>query len=109
MTIADRPDPELAALSALRARNADQVCDCFEAAWRSGQRPQIETFLDDASEPTRTVLLRELVGLEVAYRRMRGESPRLSEYRAQVPGPRRGVADSRNGRGAQRRRSPRIG
>ena len=30
-------------------------------------------------------MLRELVGLDVAYRRMRGESPRLSEYRARFP------------------------
>ena len=78
-------DREFAAVSATRARRADQVCDCFEAAWRGGRRPQIEVFLDDASEPTRSLLLRELVGLEVVYRRMRGESPRLSEYRARFP------------------------
>ena len=78
-------DREFAAVSAARARRADQVCDCFEAAWRGGRRPQIEVFLDDASEPTRSLLLRELVGLEVVYRRMRGESPRLSEYRGTVP------------------------
>jgi eukaryotic-like serine/threonine-protein kinase len=83
--IADRSDPELAAVSATRARKTDQVCDCFEAAWRSGQRPQIEDFLNDASEPSRSLLLRELVGLDVAYRRMRGESPRLSEYRGRFP------------------------
>jgi eukaryotic-like serine/threonine-protein kinase len=85
MIIPGRFDPELAALSATRVRKADQVCDCFEAAWCSGQRPEIEAFLDEASEPSRSLLLRELVGLDVAYRRMRGESPRLSEYRARFP------------------------
>lgn len=57
----DQDDREFAALSAVKARHADQVCDCFEATWRTGQRPLIEDFLDDASEPSRTILLRELI------------------------------------------------
>jgi eukaryotic-like serine/threonine-protein kinase len=82
---ADRPDREFAVLSATRARKADQVCDCFEAALRSGQRPDIHDFLNHASEPSQTVLLRELIGLEVAYRRIGGDSPCLSEYRGRFP------------------------
>ena len=81
----DRSDREFAALSAVKARQADQVCDCFEATWRTGQRPRIEDFLDDVSEPSRTILLRELIALDAAYRRLRGESPRLSEYRTRFP------------------------
>jgi eukaryotic-like serine/threonine-protein kinase len=82
---ADEPDSEFAALSAARARKADQVCDCFEAAWRTGERPDIQDFLKDASEPSQTLILRELIGLEVAYRRIRGESPRLCEFRGRFP------------------------
>jgi WD40 repeat protein/serine/threonine protein kinase len=81
----DRSDTEFALLSADRVRHADQVCDCFEALWQSGQRPRIEAFLEHASEPSRALLLRELVSLEVAYRRKIGESPRLSEYRTRFP------------------------
>ena len=81
----DQDDREFAALSAVKARHADQVCDCFEATWRTGQRPLIEDFLDDASEPSRTILLRELIALETAYRGLLGESPTLSEYRTRFP------------------------
>jgi eukaryotic-like serine/threonine-protein kinase len=81
----DRSDRGFAVLSATKARHADQVCDCFEATWRTGQRPLIEDFLDDASEPSRTILLRELIALDAAYRRLLGESPHLSEYRTRFP------------------------
>jgi WD40 repeat protein len=40
----------------------------------------IEAYLGDTPEPARSVLLRELLGLELAYRRHRGESPTHAEY-----------------------------
>ena len=42
----------------------DQKCDHFESAWKAGERPRIETYLEDAAEPERLVLLRELIALE---------------------------------------------
>ena len=41
------------------ARRIDAACDRFEAAWRGGQAPRIEDFLDLAAEAERPALLRE--------------------------------------------------
>jgi WD40 repeat protein len=81
----DLSDREFAALSAVKALRADQICDCFEATWRTGRRPSIEDFLEHVSEPSRTVLLRELIALDAAYRRLECESPSLSDYRTRFP------------------------
>jgi hypothetical protein len=49
-------------------QRVDGVCDRFEYAWKSGQRPQIEDFLDDVPEAERPLLLRELLEVELGYR-----------------------------------------
>ena len=58
----------------------DQICDRFEEAWRNRQHPIIEDYLIGPGEPLRSQLLRELVALEISYRRDLGESPLSSEY-----------------------------
>ena len=58
----------------------DQICDRFEAAWCAGQNPLIEDTIQGVNEPLRSQLLRELVALEVAYRRQSGETPVRAEY-----------------------------
>ena len=63
----------------------DQVCDGFETAWKSARRPQIEGFLEGTAGASRWLLLRELVLLDVQYRRRRGESPDVAEYRHRFP------------------------
>ncbi len=63
----------------------DEVCDRFEVALRAGQRPSIAEHLADTPEPARAVLLRELVALEVAYRRQAGEEPGVQEYLVHFP------------------------
>jgi serine/threonine-protein kinase len=63
------------------ARQVDAACDQFESDWRSGQRPRIENVLDDFPQAARPVLLRGLLGLELAYRRMAGEAPDAEQYR----------------------------
>ena len=68
------------------ARRIDAACDRFEAAWRAGQDPRIEDFLDAAAEAERPALLRELITLEVELRRGRGEHPTPGEYRDRFPG-----------------------
>src|SRR5262245_31144414 len=50
--------------------NLDQVCDRFEVAWRAGQRPRIEDFLGEITEPARPALLTELLRLDAAYRQL---------------------------------------
>ncbi len=56
------------------------VCNRFEAAWRDGRRPRLEEYLGDASEPGRSPLLRELILLDVEYRRQQGEAAHANDY-----------------------------
>jgi tetratricopeptide (TPR) repeat protein len=67
------------------ARQVDQVCNRFEAAWKAGTPPRLEDFLGDAPDRVRAALLRELIPLEVYYRRARGEDCRPEEYQARFP------------------------
>jgi serine/threonine-protein kinase len=76
-TIADPRGPQ--------ARRAERECDRFEAAWKAGQRPRIEDYLAAVPEPERPALLRELLSLEVDYRRLAGDLPRAEEFRARFP------------------------
>jgi serine/threonine protein kinase len=66
-------------------QRVDQVCDRFEAAWQAGQQPHIEDYVGQPPEPERTILLRELLKLEAAYRRRTGEEPCLEDYRQRFP------------------------
>jgi serine/threonine protein kinase len=50
------------------ARMVDQVCDRFETAWQSGERPSVEKYLSDVGEEERTALLSELLDIELVYR-----------------------------------------
>jgi serine/threonine-protein kinase len=63
------------------ARRVDAPCDRFEAAWRAGQRPRIEDYLDEGADTERLVLARQLLVLELELRRAGGESPDPHEYR----------------------------
>jgi hypothetical protein len=42
-------------------RLVERVCDEFEIGWRDGERPRIEDYLQDRSEPGRSALLRALL------------------------------------------------
>ena len=68
-------------LSPSQARRVDQRCDEFAVAWQAGQ-PRIEDFLADVPEPERAVLLRELVLLDIEFRR----SAQVADYRDRFPG-----------------------
>jgi hypothetical protein len=61
------------------ARRIDLICNQFEQAWRNGT-PRIEDFLDGVVEPERTALLRELVPLDIDYRRQRDQTPQAEDY-----------------------------
>jgi WD40 repeat protein/tRNA A-37 threonylcarbamoyl transferase component Bud32 len=63
----------------------DAACDRFEAAWKAGPRPRPEDYLGDPADPRRSILLRELVALDVAYRRRHGEQPAAQDYRDRFP------------------------
>src|SRR4029077_2250893 len=65
------------------------ACDSFEASWKevqtSGERPLIESFLGDIPQPQRSVLLRELIALDIHYRKRAGEVPESEEYSRRFP------------------------
>ena len=72
--------------SATLAICIDSACDRFEAEWRAGRRPRIEVHLDGTSGPEREALVRELLAIEVDWRRRLGERPGADEYGARFPG-----------------------
>jgi hypothetical protein len=56
-------------------QRVDEVCVRFEDAWRAGQRPRIEDFLGEVSEPEHSFLLRQLLKMELDYRHLGGNGP----------------------------------
>ncbi|MGA2256005.1 MAG: hypothetical protein ABSG53_15270 [Thermoguttaceae bacterium] len=68
-----------------QVQRVDRVCDQFEAAWKAGRRPRIDDFLSEVPPAEWLDLLRELLVLDLDYRRQFGESPTLEEYRAWYP------------------------
>jgi serine/threonine protein kinase/Tfp pilus assembly protein PilF len=66
-------------------RRIDAICDRFEVAWRAGESPRIEDYLDGWPEPERANLFWELLAVELELRRGIGEVPTPEEYRARFP------------------------
>ena len=71
--------------SVLTVRALERVCDQFESAWQSVARPSIEDYLADDMGRSRARLLRELIALDVVYRRRAGERPEPADYRNRFP------------------------
>jgi serine/threonine-protein kinase len=63
----------------------EAVCCRFEEAWLAGQRARPEDFVAGAEGSERLALLRELLWLDVHYRRQAGERPSAADYRARFP------------------------
>ncbi|HEV3025322.1 MAG TPA: serine/threonine-protein kinase, partial [Pirellulales bacterium] len=61
------------------------ICDSFEAAWKEGARPRIETFLTMSAGLPSTELLRELLLVELTYRCRLNERPVATEYDPRFP------------------------
>jgi tetratricopeptide (TPR) repeat protein len=81
----ETPGSGNASLHPSLARRIDALCNRFEKAWKEGRRPAIEDYLAEAPAPERSPLLRELIALEMAYRRLAGEQPQAAEYHARFP------------------------
>jgi serine/threonine-protein kinase len=77
--------PGVGGLPILLAYHVNRVCDGLEAAWRAGRRPRIEDVVALEAEPGRSVLLRELLAVELAARRRAGEVPDRREYLDRFP------------------------
>src|SRR5262249_38278986 len=67
------------------AERFDLLCDRFEPAWQAGGRPALEDFLAQIEEPARTALFVELFRLDMAYRLLAGEAPRVEAYLERFP------------------------
>ncbi len=73
------------------ARRVDRICDCFESAWKSAgaaaERPRLEDYLALAPQPDRDELLRELLAVDICYRRLCGEAIEHKTYAELSPPP----------------------
>jgi serine/threonine protein kinase/tetratricopeptide (TPR) repeat protein len=67
------------------AMRIEEVCIRYEAARKAGERPRIESYVADAEEPERSVLLGELLALELEYCLKRGEDLTPEDYERQFP------------------------
>ncbi|MEM4202048.1 MAG: protein kinase [Candidatus Hadarchaeum sp.] len=63
----------------------DLLCDEFEAKWRQGERPSLEEYLGRVDLPHRAKLLRELLFLELHYRKRSGDVTKLDDLMSRFP------------------------
>jgi tetratricopeptide (TPR) repeat protein/tRNA A-37 threonylcarbamoyl transferase component Bud32 len=63
----------------------EEDCCRFEQLWRGDQPPRVEDFLGGVDGFKRQALLRELLRLELHYRRRAGEEPSIEEYAGRFP------------------------
>ena len=66
-----------------QAEALDAACDAFERKWTGGGRPDVLAAVLEVEERLRPAAARELVALDVYYRRRAGEP--LPDYAARVP------------------------
>jgi tRNA A-37 threonylcarbamoyl transferase component Bud32/tetratricopeptide (TPR) repeat protein len=73
-------DPSLAGMWLI-----EELCDKFESLWRNDAVPNLDEFLTEVPDKYRTAAVKELLALEIEYRRQRGEALSLAEYQARFP------------------------
>src|SRR4051812_21457975 len=84
-------DPQQSELPVEAVRRVDAARDRFEQAWKRGDRPRPEDYVGAVAGTERGVLVRELLALEVSYRRRHGPPPTAGEYLGRFPGDRAAV------------------
>jgi serine/threonine protein kinase len=83
--MSEQPQGSAITLSAAEVRHLDEVCDAFEKHWLAGRPVPIEEALAKTEGALRMALLRELLRLELHYRRQTGAAPALEEYLSRFP------------------------
>ncbi len=73
--MSDRPSSNLGGLNIDLARQIDEVCRRFEAAWREGRQPRIDDYLVDVLDEGRPALRTELSALERELRQSEQTMP----------------------------------
>jgi tRNA A-37 threonylcarbamoyl transferase component Bud32 len=81
----NEPSSPLQRLSEEAVWRLEETCCRFEEAWQAGQRPCLEDFVSGTEGEERLALLRELLRLEVYYRRQAGEGPSAGDYETRFP------------------------
>ena len=76
----DERNRDAVSLSLQTREEIDKVCDRFEAAWKNGESPDLESLLDGWEGPSRLSLFRELLSVELTHRKWQGAEPSLAEY-----------------------------
>ncbi len=61
------------------------LCDAFEQAWRDGQQPMIETWLERILKQEQSLLLRELIQIDLWWRRNDTPRPSSRSYQDRFP------------------------
>ena len=62
-----------------------QYVAAFEDAWQSGDRPNLEEYVQTIPRELRDEVLPELLDIDLVFRRKQGESPSISEYLKRFP------------------------
>ncbi|MDA0283026.1 MAG: serine/threonine-protein kinase, partial [Planctomycetota bacterium] len=63
----------------------DIECGRLKKALCKGRQPRIADFLVEVIEPERSALLKELLVVDLAYRRQNGETPEIADYSTMFP------------------------
>jgi tetratricopeptide (TPR) repeat protein/tRNA A-37 threonylcarbamoyl transferase component Bud32 len=71
--------------SQLSSRSLASLRESFAQQWQEGRTPSLAQFLNEAPELDRVLLFRALLGVELQWRRQRGEQPTCGEYLEQFP------------------------
>jgi WD40 repeat protein len=66
----------------------EEACNRFEAAWQAAGTagPRVEDHVGDEPGPARPALVRELIRIDIAYRRRAGQRPVAHDYLGRFPG-----------------------
>jgi hypothetical protein len=81
----NHPPSLLDHLSAEAVWRLDEICHRFEQSWQAGQSPRPEDYIGGSKGAERLAVLRELLRLDVHYRRMAGEGPSARDYTKRFP------------------------
>lgn len=78
-------DSDFNQLSDEQLLTLDRLATAFEAAWKAGEKPPVETWLVDVQTDLREPALAEFLAVEVGYRRRYGPPPTLEELARRFP------------------------
>ncbi len=75
----------IATRDASMAGRLDELCDRFEAAWKNGSAPALEDYVPELPGVSTEQGFRELLALDIAYRKKLGQAVKAEDYRVRFP------------------------